>query len=300
MFVGLRLAVRDVVDIARRARSWGEVKRAIVGPKTPITLNQPKEDSEPSADSSPTELAEELRKLRLRIKADALDEEGRVDYRKLKQSQLHRELDDVSRSLADIEIDDLSEDERLAFWINLYNVLAIHGVLHLDIEQSVMEIPTFFGRVSYIVAGHRYSLDDIENGVLRSNAKHPASKKRLFRPGDPRLDSCVDVVDPRIHAALVCASASCPPVAFYEASQIDAQLDMASANYVATQIRVDSTTRRLFLPITVYYYRDDFEPLVDFLVQHADDEFAAAIQTAFDQKYKVVYDRYDWSLNHLA
>lgn len=299
MFVGIRLAVRDVLDIGRRARSWGEIRRTIFGSQAPFLLNEAIAGSKPTR-SNPIAIAKELRKLQLRIKSEALDEQGRVDYRKLKESPLHHELRTVSRSLAGAEIANLNLDEHLAFWINLYNVLAIHGVLELDIDQSVMEIPTFFGRVSYVVGGHRYSLDDIENGVLRANAKHPASKKRLFRPDDPRLGGCVEVVDPRIHAALVCASASCPPVAFYEASLIDAQLDMAAANYVATQIRVDTKNRRLFLPITVYYYASDFEPLVEVLVQHADDDFGQEIRTAFDQGYKIVYDRYDWSLNHLA
>ena len=87
----------------------------------------------------------------------------------------------TSGLLQAIDPGDMSDDEsRIAFWINLYNVLAIHGVLELGIRESVMEIPTFFGVVAYRVGDFVLTLDEIENGVLRRNAPHPWT--RAFTP----------------------------------------------------------------------------------------------------------------------
>ena len=81
----------------------------------------------------------------------------------------------------------------------MYNVLAIHGVIATGVRESVMEIPSFFGVVAYRVGNFVLTLDEIENGILRRNAPHPATGSRLFDDDDPRLALCPSRVDPRIH-----------------------------------------------------------------------------------------------------
>ena len=44
----------------------------------------------------------------------------------------------------------------------------------------------FFYRVSYIIGGRVFSLNDIESGVLRSNRKPIGAIKRPFSSQDPR------------------------------------------------------------------------------------------------------------------
>ena len=44
----------------------------------------------------------------------------------------------------------------------------------------------FFNRVSYIIGGRVYSLNDMENGVLRANRKPVGAIKRPFSGEDPR------------------------------------------------------------------------------------------------------------------
>ena len=156
---------------------------------------------------SSTEAVEALRKLGNALKVEAIDDDGKVDYERLRGSRTFAELEGMSRSLHDVDPRDLSDDASvIAFWINLYNVLAIHAVIALDIRASVMEMPSFFGVVAYRVGDFVLTLDEIENGVLRRNAPHPVTKARLFDDDDPRLALCPGHVDARIHAALVCAS----------------------------------------------------------------------------------------------
>ena len=66
-----------------------------------------------------------------------------------------------------------------------------------------------------------YSLNDIENGVLRNNKPSAAPwAKNPFEEGDPKLAFCIDC-DPRIHFALNCAANSCPPIAVYDVEDSD-------------------------------------------------------------------------------
>lgn len=250
------------------------------------------------------EVAEALRMLRNELKAEAIDDAGKVDYRRLAHSTTFARMQATSSLLRAIDLGELSDDDpRTAFWINIYNVLAIHGVLALEICESVMEVPSFFGTVAYDVGGFVLTLDEIENGVLRRNAPHPATGSRPFPPGDPRLSLSPSEVDPRIHAALVCASTSCPPVAFYDAAKLDTQLDLAASGYVAADVEVDDTKRLVRLPITFRYYQSDFgaaDGIWAFLLRHSTAEQRNALRTAFEADYEFDYHRYDWSLNSIV
>ncbi len=295
--------IRDAGDILKRARNPAELAKALL-PNQWLTRKVLNDDPAASSAASPGEIAEALRKLRNQLKAEALDENGQVDYTKLRASPTFAEMKAISGLLQAIDPGDMRDDDsRIAFWINLYNVLAIHGVLELGIRESVMEIPSFFGVVAYRVGDFVLTLDEIENGVLRRNAPHPATGAQLFGDDDPRLGLCPSHVDPRIHAALVCASTSCPPVAFYERSKLDEQLDLASLNYVASDVEVDDALRVVRLPITFRYYQNDFGRIQGvriFLLKYARGEQHTALKAAFEAGYTLDYHRYDWSLNSMA
>ncbi|MGB1277711.1 MAG: DUF547 domain-containing protein, partial [Nannocystaceae bacterium] len=195
---------------------------------------------------------------------------------------------------------------RLAFWINLYNVLSIHGVLAMGIRRSVMEVPSFFSKVAYRVGAHTFTLDEIETGVLRLNAPHPVTGKPLFATDDPRCQLSPTTLDPRLHTALVCTAKSCPPIAFYEGANDDtltAQLDLAAANFVNTTTVVDEKARQIRLHLVLHWYAADFggqAGVLDFVETHADPELRTAVQAAREANYELAFARYDWSLNQLA
>ena len=295
--------LRDAGDILRRARNPAELARALA-PNEWLARKVLNDVAVTAAGASPTEVAEALRKLRNDLKREAFDDNGQVDYAKLRTSPTFEEMKKTSGLLQTIDPAEMTDDAtRIAFWINLYNVLAIHGVLTLGIRASVMEIPSFFGVVAYRVGDFVLTLDEIENGVLRRNAPHPATGVRLFGDDDPRLALCPSRVDPRIHAALVCASTSCPPVAFYEASKLDEQLELAALNYVASDVEVDDANRTVRVPITFRYYQSDFGREAGvrlFLVDYARDAQREALEGAFEAGYELDYHRYDWSLNSMA
>jgi hypothetical protein len=296
--------LRDAGDILRRAKNPAELAKALVPnawlARRVINLDAPRREGPVSA----AEAAEALKKLGNALKVEVIGDDGHVDYAKLQASSTFAELERTSSLLHHVDPEQLADDDaRIAFWINVYNVLAIHGVVATAVRESVMEIPSFFGVVAYRVGDYVVTLDEIENGILRRNAPHPATKSALFDDDDPRLALCPDHVDARIHAALVCASTSCPPVAFYEASKLDAQLDLAADNYVATDVEVDDAAEVIRLPITFRYYEIDFGRRAGvklFLLNHATGAQKAALQKAFDAGYALDYHRYDWSLNSVA
>lgn len=280
--------LRDAADVLRHARPR-ELVRALL-PGRPLVLNDAGACSRPLSS-----VAARLGALRPRLLAETFTDDGRVDYRRLRGSPLYAELTETTAALGDASFDLDAGTARTAFWINLYNVLAIHGVVALEIERSVMEVPWFFGRVAYRVAGQVFALDDIEHGVLRRNARHPVTGRRPFGDADPRVGFAVSALDPRIHGALVCVAASCPPIAFYEPARLEAQLELAARSLVgATEI--DRATRTLRVHLVFVWYRDDFggaDGVRAFLRRYADGALAAAL----DDGYEIAAARYDWRLN---
>src|ERR1044072_5419910 len=143
-----------------------------------------------------------------RLLGSAVSPEGRVDYAGLAKNQA--ELDCYLATLAAASPDSHpeqfpSETDALAYWINCYNAFILRGVLDEYPIKSVFETAdgAFFKRKKYVAGGSIYSIDEIENEIIRK-----------------RFD------EPRIHFALNCASNSCPVLynEAFDSAKLDRQL----------------------------------------------------------------------------
>ena len=144
----------------------------------------------------------------------------------------------------------------LAFWINVYNA-ATQLRLRRD-GDSFGDRSRFFGTPCLTVAGTRLSLDDMEHGILRGGRP----KLGLgFIPGifsRPPFPGLRLPLDPRIHFALNCGAASCPPIAAYTTSGIDGELDLATRSYLEQEVDYDPERRAVTLPRICLWYMGDF------------------------------------------
>jgi hypothetical protein len=223
---------------------------------------------------------------------------GMVDYRGVEQAPAFRRFCDAAASLHHREPPSAT-DEAMAWWINLYNGLVIHAVIAFGIRRSVWEDRGFFRRAAYTVGGQRMSADDIEHGVLRGNRAHPLFRLRQFPSNDPRLRWSLPL-DPRVHFALVCASASCPVVRLYTLARINADLDRAAAAFInGGGVIVDPVTRTISLSQIFNWYRADFEGrggMLAFVSGYLQDPSAREV---VQKPARMRYLRYDWTLNAL-
>lgn len=292
-----RLALRDAADMARLADSKLAFARSLL----PVLRRSPEVLNERPAGESGAEASgavASMRQLMQVLKSDAVTTAG-VDYTSLKGHSAFAQLQLESSRLQHFDPLRLSPAEAKAFWINLYNVLCIHGVVHTGVRQSVMERPGFFQSIAYRVGAFVLTPDDIEHGVLRGNGAHPGTGARAFAPNDGRHALSMPTVDPRIHAALVCTARSCPPIALYEADAIEAQLDLAAANYVATEVQVDEGRKQIALPIVFHYFASDFggpDGVLAFLQRYAEQAQRDALTRVPRRAWSLRFRRYDWSL----
>ncbi len=111
-----------------------------------------------------------------------------VDYQAIK---LNRSLDRAYQELSGFNVDLLSgRNEKLAFYINAYNILALKKVADHWPTESIKDSGSLFTQVWDKPAG---SLDG--KTVSLGLVEH-----KILRP----------MGEPRIHLAIVCASVSCP------------------------------------------------------------------------------------------
>ncbi len=251
-------------------------------------------------------LAAQLKMAVNQFKASAMNESGTsVNYQLIAKSDAYQHfLEQCTPQLHHFDPNNLAtRADRLAFWINLYNVLVIDAVIQFNVENSVTEgfagILKFFRRSAYLIHKHRVSLEDIEHGILRGNSGNPYIPGPQFGEGDPRLGWVITPVDPRIHFAINCASRSCPAIGVYSPEAIDSQLNLAANNFIRQETHLDSDHQIIATSQILNWFKDDFggkRGVIDFIYQYLPKD-QDDMQFNDPNKIKLKFRRYDWHLN---
>ena len=197
-----------------------------------------------------TTVANDLRKRILDLYGSFLNADGtRVDYEGMKESEKFEEYKTVAAELQRCDPRLLNRNDRMAFFINVYNALIVHATIVKGVPDNALKRLKFFDEAKYDIGGLQYSANDIEHGVLRSNRPSPAAigvllgKPELsrgpFKNGDARRECCITPMDPRIHFALVCGAKSCPPIRVFKGEEIDEQLEDATFAFIEGDVEVD-------------------------------------------------------------
>jgi hypothetical protein len=268
--------------------------------RSPVILN----GGDPSKISleQPIDIALALSMADLKVRFIDVDR-GVVHYKAIRGSQEFDRYKELTKGLRSFDLQDLkTREQKLAFWINIYNTAVIHGVIELELGQSVKEFPRFFDRVTYEIGGFRFNLNQMEHGILRGNRRHPYRILRPFGKKDFRSEFIVTPFDLRIHFALVCGARSCPPISFYEAGEIDFQLRLAAESFVnSSQVEIRPQEGTLLISRIFKWYRTDLggnrEGVIDILLNFLDEGEKKEFLKKNRDRVRIKYQPYDWNLN---
>ena len=200
----------------------------------------------------------------------------RVDYGRLKREGSAR-LRDYTTAVGQIGNHPLPADERKALLINAYNAFTIQWVLDNYPIESIWSTSAPFTDGRHRLGGRNVSLDQIES--------------QLRAMGDPR-----------IHAALVCAARSCPPLRreAYVAARLGQQLEDNARQWLADRAlnTFDSEHAQAEVSPIFEWYGKDFDSypggVEGFLRQYAPPDVKAALG---ERKFQIRFKNYDWGLN---
>jgi hypothetical protein len=234
-----------------------------------------------------------------------VNDNGLVDYKTLKRKRLA--LLSVLNEFADLDPNSYaawSKADKLAFWINAHNMCILKAVIdNYPIQpsrfkvifyppNSVMQLYNFWEKVDYTIMGEKYSLEELENKIIR-----------------PQFN------EPRVCFALSYASTGCAPLRRepYYGHHLGQQLDDQARIFLESDkgIQIHREQRIVDLSALFQWYANEFKtkyppagPLSD------RDPTEAAILTYISGQvpkkdadwlarkiFTVRYMRYDWALN---
>ncbi|KAF3694996.1 hypothetical protein EXN66_Car010672 [Channa argus] len=280
-------------------------EKALPADAPPLPEDSQSEDTARETDGT-AELSLLLREMILKLFSEHLSTDGTsVDYKGLSVNPAFERYCELAIQLQRVELLSLSREEKLAFFINIYNALVIHGYLRLGAPTNMWQRYRFFNYVSYLIGGEVFTLQDIENGVLRGNRKGVAQLRRPFSKSDPRLQVALPDAEPLIHFALNCGAKGCPPIKTYTPQDIDSQLRTAAEAFLENDngCVVDSGKREVRLSQIFKWYKADFggtdEKLLKWVLDHmGDSPKKASLQGVLSAgKTKISFLPYDWSSN---
>ncbi|XP_064635084.1 uncharacterized protein LOC135492501 [Lineus longissimus] len=277
-------------------------------PTTPNVRVLNAQDTPPEDSTSAVKVSQDLQRLMLRMKGEFMDAEGAgVKYNDLKKAPIFSEYKKMAASLKTIDLEPLSVDERKVLFLNVYNVLTIHGLVDLDeIPTSVLNIQQFWKSTAYDIGGYVFTLDDIEHGILRANRGHPASTHPQFGNTDPRLKFALKEVDPRIHFALVCGAKSCPAINVYSEKNLDRALEAAAKNFCHQEVTCHIKFNEIGLSKIFQWYREDFGKTdvdaIRWAMSYVCEDVQYGISLLLEKleeegKVEIKYRDYNWRLN---
>ncbi len=206
---------------------------------------------------------------------------GMVDYQGFlkDKKQLQVYLDKLS---ANRPTSKWSKNEKMAFWINAYNAFTVKLILDnypiksiKDIKRGIPFVNSVWD-IAFIPMGkEKIDLNYIEHSILRKEFK-----------------------DPRIHAAINCASFSCPLLRneAYYASRLDEQLNDAMRKFVNDPQRNQLDKSNIKISKIFSWFAGDFKlngsSVVDYLNKYAKKRVQA--------NAKIDFLEYQWELNDVV
>ena len=217
-----------------------------------------------------------------------VDDEGFVDYDGLSKdrSALDRYVAAVGEAGPESRPDLFAnDDDRLAYYINAYNALVFAGVLERGPEREsvwkggLISGYRFFVKRKWTVDGREMSLKFLEDELIREGFE-----------------------DPRIHAALNCASVSCPrlPREPFLGVTLQSQLDAAIREFVGAQRNLQAAGRSVRLSKIFDWFKADF---VKFEKEHGGSDLISYVnrylppESQLSPDLEVSFFAYDKGIN---
>ncbi|KAM2066800.1 hypothetical protein ACFX1T_043227 [Malus domestica] len=182
---------------------------------------------------------------------------------------LLRRLKLLFRKLASVNLQGLSHQEKLAFWINIYNSCMMNAFLEHGIPESPEILVALMQKAIINVGGHILNAITIEHFILRLpyHSKHTVSKGTKTDEKTARSTFGLELSEPLVTFALSCGSWSSPAVKVYTASQVENELEVAKIEYLQAAVGISSN--KFAIPKILDWYLPDFakdlESLLDWI-----------------------------------
>lgn len=182
---------------------------------------------------------------------------------------LLRKLRVLMSNLETVDLKSLNNQQKLAFWINMYNACIMHGYLQFGVPNSPEKFLTLMNKATLNVGGNIISAQAIEHYILRKpgspfNVKETAEKDD--KEAAVRKLYGLESMDPNVTFALCCGTRSSPAVRIYTPDGIVSELDRSKLEYLQASVVVTSA-KKIAFPELLLRNMFDFATDMSSLVQ---------------------------------
>lgn len=174
----------------------------------------------------------------------------------------------LTSQLKAVDISILSDNQRVAFFLNLYHTMIAHAFLVLSPPNNMFQFVTFFNKIAYQINDDILSLAELEHNVIRAKMAHPSpllskwiiprNKSTLY----PEME--LSKSDYRFNFAMNCGSVSIHHIGIqiYTPDTLEEQLDYAVKLYFGKTVKSKfnplTNSLMLELPKVCQWYGYDF------------------------------------------
>jgi len=223
-------------------------------------------------------------------------------------SDLREFLDDAA-ALKQADAHSLSEEEKCAFFLNVYHTMIMHSYIILGPPVSGTEWVSYFNNIAYQCSDDIFSLAELEHNIIRAKMSFPSNFLSRFVLPKSQYHFALVRPDFRLNFALNPGSLSVPMsvVPIYKAETLNQQLNTTTKEYVGYTVFVrlkGKTDVQITLPRVCQWFAEDFGPnasasdVVFAIEPFLNDEKRDALRLIWNPKKKS-YDIGIFSLKYL-
>ncbi|XP_020270270.1 uncharacterized protein LOC109845432 isoform X1 [Asparagus officinalis] len=194
--------------------------------------------------------------------------------------------------LAKVDPSTMNNDQKLAFWINLYNSLIMHAYLAYGVPRNDIKFFALMQKVSYTIRGQSFSPADIEFVILKM--KPPPHRPQIalalaihtFKISEEHRLYSIDAPEPLLVFALSSGMFSSPAVRIFTAENIRYELEKSMRDYVQASIGISEKGKLLVPKLLHSFARGVIEDslLVDWICRYLYPDQVTIVRDSTSQK----------------
>lgn len=172
--------------------------------------------------------------------------------------------------LQKVDLRFLTNQQKLAFWINIYNACVMHGFVHFGVPSSPEKLVTLLNKATLNIGGNTITARVIEKYILRKPTF--SSLNEVYRKdGKDNKEFLHNLYglaspNPNITFAISCGTQSSPAVRIYTAEGVMAELEKSKSEYLQASVVV-TTTKRIQVPELLLRNMVDFAKDANSLIE---------------------------------
>ncbi|KAL7715309.1 Phosphatidylinositol 3 [Entamoeba marina] len=157
----------------------------------------------------------------------------------------------------------LQDNEREAFWLNIYHTMLLHGLIYMKHRPypEHKELMSIYKKISYKIDGLDFTLYEVLVSILRApfGKDDSMGSSAVYPSTNPRQKYVCKDLDPMIGLLISFGTTTSPPIWLYNAEDFQDQRMKAINHFLGLQCAAIAATKNLYIPAPMKIFTKDFK-----------------------------------------